>query len=100
MVSILQINLLYFSFMKLFQIYYKGFPANKLDKKFEKFLNGLISKSSRADLEELLEFCFGNLYIEKSTSNYGFRIFMQLISRQHPTLLFNNLNKVKKNLLE
>lgn len=68
--------------------------SSKLDKQVLKFLHGTISKMNSSDSEKLFESCFESLFSEKSNSNHGYKIFIQLVVRIAPNLCINNLTKV------
>ncbi len=70
--------------------------SSKLDKKVLKFLNGTISKLNRSDSEKLFESCFESLFSEKSYSNHGYKIYIQLVVIIAPNLCINNLTRVSR----
>ena len=67
--------------------------ASKLERKVYEFLNTQISKLSRVEPEKLFESCFEALFSEKSNSNHGYKIYIQLVVRKWPNLCINNLTK-------
>ena len=71
-----------------------SYLSSKLEKKVLKFLNANISKLNGSDSEKLFESCFESLFSEKSNSNHGYKIFIQLVVRAMPNLCINNLQKV------
>ena len=76
------------------------FPTSKLDKKLVKFYNGILTKLTKSDSEVLFDACFESLFLEKSTSNHGYRIVSQLLAKHLPSLLnSNNLTKYYNTIL-
>ncbi len=75
------------------------YPSNKLDKKLEKFLTGLIVKMKRPDAEHLFEYCFNEIIKNdnpKVVSNHGLRIVIQLLLKHNQSILMSNLLRVSK----
>ena len=74
------------------------YPANKLDKKVEKFLNNLIFKLKRSDSEYVFNYCINEIIKNenpKVQSHHGLRIFTQLLLKHNPNIFISNLPKVK-----
>jgi hypothetical protein len=73
-----------------------SYPLAKLDKKVYKFLSSQLIKLNKAELEKLFEFCFSELFLDnpKVSSYHGFKIYLQLLTKQMPFLIINNLQKV------
>lgn len=69
---------------------------SKADIKLTKFLNGVVSKLSRADAEKLFEILFQSLFTDsnKSPSNHGFKIYIQLLVKHSSPFELANTSKV------
>ncbi len=73
------------------------YPANKLDKKLERFFTSLITKLKRTDAEKFFEYCFNEIVKNdnpKVLSNHGLKIFIQLLLKHNQGILMANLTKV------
>ena len=73
-----------------------SYPVSKLEKRVHKFLSTQISKLTKVDQEKLFEFCFAELFVESSKreSYHGYKLYLQVLSKQLPYLFMNNLQKV------
>jgi len=72
------------------------YPANKLDKKLEKFLNNLVAKLKKPDAESVFDYCLNEIVKNdnpKVVSNHGLRIFIQLLLKHNQSILIANLAK-------
>jgi hypothetical protein len=72
--------------------------SSNLEKGVLTFLKANISKLSHQDCEKLFESCFDALFSEKSNSNHGYKIFIQLVVRIAPNLCINNLSKYQEHI--
>lgn len=70
---------------------------SKADVKVAKFLNGSVSKLTRSDTEKLFEILFQSVFTDanKSPSNHGFKIFVQLVAKHANRLDLINIPKVE-----
>ena len=73
-----------------------SYPLAKIDKRVYKFLSSQLAKLNKGEQEKLFEFCFGELFLDnpKVTAYHGFKIYLQLLTKQSPFLFINNLQKV------
>lgn len=74
-----------------------NYPTNKLDKKVEKFLNGLLSKLKKSDTELVFNHCLDELIKNenpKISSNHGHRIFVQMLTKHNKNIAMKNLTKI------
>lgn len=72
-----------------------SYPVSKLEKRVHKFLSTQIAKLNKVDQEKLFEFCFAELFVESSKreSYHGYKLYLQVLSKQLPYLFMNNLQK-------
>ena len=59
-------------------------------------MGSLLLKLNKTEAEKLIIFCFGELFNESSKliSSHGYKIYLQLLIKQSPYLVMNNINKV------
>lgn len=71
-----------------------------MDKKVEKFFNNLINKLKKPELDIVFDYCFNLLFADspKISAHHGYIMFIQLMLKQTPNLLANNIEKVIKSL--
>ncbi len=76
-----------------------SYPLSKLDKKVYKFLTSQLIKLNKPEQEKLFEFCFNELFLDnpKVTSYHGYKLYLQILTKQSPFLFINNLQKVFRN---
>ena len=69
---------------------------SKLDKNLLRFLNELIVKCSSLDQFKLFNSCFEILLTEtqKPMPTHGYKLFIQLLLNQTPSLFIQNMNIV------